>query len=316
MMKINADTLIDRIKRSLGAPLVTPNVTDNQILQSIDDAIKLYTEFHYNGSHKDYIIIRVNKDNVDGQTGVFQLNQDVLAVTKILKKGRGFDLKGVMTTDGSTDMWFTSLFQGAMGGFGGGSCASLGMSGLAGLTGMLPMFTIMDMNIGLWQKKLNPDYDFTFNSTNKMLMISDSGIKAGTIIVCEAYVATTIGMFDGGNGNRMGSMIPIAQPDSLYHLNNYDRYHDAFRSQYTQNSHIMGESMQQGGLDDRWVIEYATEKSKYQWGMNLTYVGGVSQSAGGVKIDGQVLKDEAQVAMNRLKDEVRGMGNQPIMMMG
>lgn len=316
-MKVDVESLIDRIKRSLGAPIVTPNITDNQIIQSIDGAIKLYTEFHYNGSHKDYLIIRVNEDSHDGTTGFFQLNSNVLAVTKILKKGRGFDMKGVMTTDGSTDMWFTSLFQGAMNGFGNGSCSTLGMSGMSGLTGMLPMFTIMDMNIGLWQKKLNPDYDFTFDSNSKILMISDSGLKRGSIIVCEAYVSSTVGMYEGGVGaQRIGSAVPTSVTNSLPHLHDYDRTSSTFRNPISARPQTVGDSFKQGGLDERWVIEYATASAKYQWGMNLTYVSGISQSGGGFKIDGQILKEEAQVEMNRLKDEVRKMGDQPIMMIG
>jgi len=314
-MKISVTDLIARIKRSLGAPLVTPNITENQYIQAIDDAIKLYTEFHYNGSYKDYLIIRVNKENFDGKIGVFQMPDNVLAITKILKRGRGFDMKGVTTTDGATDMWFTSMFQGAFGGFGGSSCSVMGMSGLANMAGMLPLYTLMDMNIGEWQKTINPDMDFTFNSATKMLSVTDSKISEGYIIVCEAYVASTMGMYNGGNGLHAGGSVPVSVPNSLPHLNDFERLHEAWHDPRSIGR-IGGEPILQGGLDDRWVIEYATESAKYQWGMNLTYISGVSQSAGGVKIDGQVLKEEARVQMNRLRDEIRDMGNQPIMIMG
>lgn len=311
-MKIQPSDLMDRIMRALGAPIVQPNITPNQLYQAIDDALKLYTEFHYNGSYRDYIIIRADKESIDNYS-VFTLPDNVLSISKILKHGKGLNMKGLATTDGSTDMWFTTMFQGVMGGFGAGNGCSFGLSSMQGV---LPFYTIMEMNIGLWQKQINPETDFVFNSANKTLMVIDAKIQEGSIIVCEAIVSSTMGMYNGGNGAIVGGSTSSSFPDTLYDLDYYDNSIEKFRNPNTVNSYVGGNSQAQGGLDDRWVIEYATAKAKYYWGMNLFYASGVSQSSGGAKIDGDLLRDEAEIEMNRLKDEVRGMGHQPIMMMG
>lgn len=311
-MKVSPEALRERILRSLGAPIVQPNITVNQLDQAIDDAIKLYTEFHFNGTHKDYIIIRADRENVGGMS-TFQLPDTVVAITKILKSGKGFPMKGIATTDGATDTWFTAMFQGGYGAIAGGGGCSMGLSNL---NGMLPLFTILDSNIRMWSNQINPEIEFIFDSANKTLAVMDAKIVEGSIIICEAYVATTLGMFQGGNGANVGGSAPTNYVDSLYDLHNYSHTSEHFHNPMTINNYVGGTSVAQGGLDERWVIEYATAQAKYIWGMNLTYVSGVSQSNGGVKIDGYTLKEEAQVEKNRLKEEVRGMGNQPMMLIG
>lgn len=312
-MNINPQQLMERMARALGAPVIQPVITENQYLQAIDDAIKLYTEFHYNGSYKDYIIMMATEVN-KGDVGIFKLPSNVLAVTKILRHGTGLDMKGITTTDGATDMWFTSMFQGALGGMGlGGNCSV----GLSSLQGLLPFYTILEMNIGLWANQMNPETNFVFSSANKTLMLMNAKVTKGYVVICEAVVQSTLGMYEGGDGSRVGGDVISNHVESLPSLYGDKPYHQEWHNSGRQPTYIGQEqSLSQGGLDERWVIEYATAKAKYYWGMNMSYVSGVSQSAGGVKIDSQLLKEEAMVTMNRLKEEVKHMGNQPIMMIG
>lgn len=312
-MKISPDTLKDRILRNLGAPLVHPDLTENQLDNAIDEAIKLYTEFHYDGSYKDYIVIRATKENASlGGSSIFQLPDNVLAITKIMKTNVT-SLMGMAQFDGATNVWFSNLFMGVTNSFGmNGNCI-----GLSSLSGVLPFYTILDMNIGMWDKQFNPDYNYTFNSANKTLMLINDKIVEGSIIVCEAYVSSTVGMYNGGNTNTIGGATVSTPKESLEHLNDYSRVVDKYHNPTVKNSFV-GDSggFTQGGLDDRWVIEYATARAKYQWGTNLFYADGVTLSSGGVKVDGALLKAEADVDMNTLRDEVRRMDHHPIMMMG
>ena len=56
--------------------------------------------------------------------------------------------------------------------------------------------------------------------------------------------------------------------------------------------------------NDMWLKKYATALCKYQWGENLSKFQGI-QLPGGVTLDGQQLKQEAQEEIQRLEEESR-----------
>jgi hypothetical protein len=55
--------------------------------------------------------------------------------------------------------------------------------------------------------------------------------------------------------------------------------------------------------DDRWLKLYATALIKYQWGNNLSKFAGL-QLPGGVKLDGQKIKDEAEAEIKYLREQM------------
>ena len=56
--------------------------------------------------------------------------------------------------------------------------------------------------------------------------------------------------------------------------------------------------------NDMWLKKYATAKVKYQWGENLSKFQGIALP-GGVTLDGQQIKQEAQEEIQRLEEEAR-----------
>ena len=56
--------------------------------------------------------------------------------------------------------------------------------------------------------------------------------------------------------------------------------------------------------NDMWLKKYATAKVKYQWGENLSKFQGIALP-GGVTLDGQQIKQEAQEEIQRLEEESR-----------
>ena len=56
--------------------------------------------------------------------------------------------------------------------------------------------------------------------------------------------------------------------------------------------------------NDMWLKKYATAKVKYQWGENLSKFQGIALP-GGITLDGQQLKQEAQEEIQRLEEESR-----------
>ena len=53
-------TLADYMLRKCGAPVVNVEVSDVQLEDCIDDAVKMYQEYHYDGSERAYRVIEVN----------------------------------------------------------------------------------------------------------------------------------------------------------------------------------------------------------------------------------------------------------------
>ena len=64
--------------------------------------------------------------------------------------------------------------------------------------------------------------------------------------------------------------------------------------------------------NDMWLKKYATAKVKYQWGENLSKFQGI-QLPGGVTLDAQQIKQEAQEEIQRLEEESRLNFEMPVM---
>lgn len=54
---------------------------------------------------------------------------------------------------------------------------------------------------------------------------------------------------------------------------------------------------------DRWLLAYAAEKIKYQWGANLTKFDGM-QLPGGVQFNGSKIMDDAGAEIAKLEQEM------------
>ena len=52
--------LADYMLRRCGAPVVNVEVSDVQLEDCIDDAVKMYQEYHYDGNERTYRVLEVN----------------------------------------------------------------------------------------------------------------------------------------------------------------------------------------------------------------------------------------------------------------
>jgi len=62
---------------------------------------------------------------------------------------------------------------------------------------------------------------------------------------------------------------------------------------------------------DRWLLNYATQKIKYQWGSNLSKFTGL-QLPGGVQFNGQQIMQEAQQEIDKLEQEMLSSYSLPV----
>ena len=55
--------------RKLGAPVIEINVDDSQLEDRLDEAIELYTEYHYDGVERRYYKHQVTQEDIDRANG-------------------------------------------------------------------------------------------------------------------------------------------------------------------------------------------------------------------------------------------------------
>ena len=65
-------TLADYMLRRCGAPVVNVEVSDVQLEDCIDDAVKMYQEYHYDGSERTYRLLEINAKVIEENQRIHQ----------------------------------------------------------------------------------------------------------------------------------------------------------------------------------------------------------------------------------------------------
>lgn len=74
-------TLKDYCLRRLGFPVIDINVDEDQVEDRIDDALKKFQDYHYDGTHKDYYAYAMTANDLTNK--YIPLPTDVLGVTSV-----------------------------------------------------------------------------------------------------------------------------------------------------------------------------------------------------------------------------------------
>lgn len=83
----NRDEFTQYCLRQLGHPVIQINVTDDQIQDRINDALKMFFDYHVDGAEKAYIVHEINADDIKNK--YITVPDDVLVVTGILNGSQG-----------------------------------------------------------------------------------------------------------------------------------------------------------------------------------------------------------------------------------
>lgn len=296
--------LKDYILERLGAPIINIEVTESQIYQCIQRSLELYGEYHYNGLNRTFMLVYVGDDE-KWKDGVFDMsNQNIFAITKILRANAG----SILTMDGvATYPWVTDFILG-MTGFNGG-CSNSQAFGPNAFGGDLGYFTTIMQYWSLMQNMFNPVPDYWFNETTAQLKIIGN-FKKGDFLVIECWVKAFVDV-EKSVGAYAGYGYAGSQQDNNWGVS--DIYNNADRQ---QTGYRAGEesSTAQGAFNNRWVKDYATALVKYTNGQILAKHQGL-QLPGGTTIDGVRLIEEANLEIMRLRDELDMMSpGSPILM--
>ena len=67
--------------RKLGAPVIEINVSEEQAEDRIDEALKMYMDYHFDGSNKVYLKHQITQTDIDN--GWIPIDSNVIGIVRI-----------------------------------------------------------------------------------------------------------------------------------------------------------------------------------------------------------------------------------------
>lgn len=305
----NRQQFKDYCLRNLGKPIIEINVTDEQVDDRIDDALRYYWDYHFDGSEKLYYRFEIQEKNRPGKLteievmngGVGYQNSDTIsfsnvggsnAAANVVTDANGTITEVVMTDHGSgyynapvVTVNTSTGSNAALTAYPGGyiplpenviGAINIFDSGL--ITNTNDMFNVQ------YQFFLNELYSLTSTSIVPYYMSMSHIQFLQELLVGKQPVRYNRHKnklyVDMNWGKVSNGQWLIAE---VYEIVNPDLYKDVWK--------------------DRWLLEYATQLIKQQWGGNMKKFIGI-QMANGVMMNGQQIYNEATETIAEMRKEM------------
>ncbi len=284
--------------RKLGKPVITINVSDDQVDDRVDEALRWYWDYHYDAVEKVYYKHQLTAEDIDNK--YFALPESIQSVVKI------FDLGHITTSTGllfniDYQIAFDTLFQLQSGG--------------------LSNYYITRTNYQLIAEILigRPLIRFQRHNNRLYIDVGSTRLREGAWIIVEAYqrinpadgiftvsgcsatvntnILTTTANFDdvvvgtsvSGNGIPTNTIVQTVNSTTVTLSN-------SITSTIT-NASVTFELVSDV-WNDMWLQSFTTALIKEQWGSNLTKFQGM-QLPGGIAFNGEKIYDDA---VNEIKE--------------
>jgi len=156
--------------RSLGAPILTIDVTDDQLADRYDDALRKYQDYHFDGTEKTFLKHTVTQTDFDNK--YISLPTNVVSIIRILPYNSGY---------ASSDQLFSAQYQ-----FLQNEMHNL-WSG-----GDLAYYKMTMTNLALLQETLSGKPTYRFNKVTDKLYIDISWerkLNVGSTVVVECMLS-------------------------------------------------------------------------------------------------------------------------------
>jgi hypothetical protein len=299
--------------RKIGKPVIEINVDDDQVEDRIDEALKYYYDYHFDGTEKmyyRYVFTAADrpdavKEIIVNDGGTAYSNSDTVVITRAsgdtLASGAAATLVTyangtintiTMTNNGSnyridpTITITTSTGSGA------------DLSGYVGGYVTLPQNIIGAVNIfdiG--------DYIATNNIFNLRYQIALNDLYTLTYQSMVPY-------FMAFQHIQLLEQLLVGKQPIRYNRNTNRLYVDANWGNISSGSYLIVEAYQiidpvkfPDTWSDRWLQRYAAALIKKQWGTNLTKFNGI-QLPGGVTFNGEKIYNDAVEDMEKMEAEM------------
>lgn len=225
--------------RKLGKPVIEINISDDQAEDRIDEALKLWWDYHYDGVDKVYYGKVLDATDISNK--YITLPANIIGAVSIFDIGTYYGINNM----------FNIRYQ-------------MSLNDLYTFTtpSLVPYYMAIE-HLQFIEQILVGKVPIRYNrKNNKLYLDMDfSKVKAGDTILVEAY--------------------QLVDPDTVSKV-----------------------------WADYWLSEYATALMKLQWGGNLSKFIDL-QLPGGVRYNGQVIKEEAMQEIKDLRDELMNNWSEP-----
>lgn len=306
------DELKAYVRRRLGEPVITVNVSDDQLEERIDDALAFFQDYHFHGSERIYLKHQVTASNLTlatASTGTFQNNEMLMGETsnayaRIYTQttptslqfiyGNPRDREGNRLQVGEVvrgkQSNATGIVQSVV--LGDYDNQWIPVSPLVlSITKVLPLdgFAV-DRSTGLFSW----NYQFLMNDLS---WLSSSSVIS--YYLTRSHMELLNDLLIGGYNvryNRLSNRLYLdidwsvkVKPGDFFVV-------DAFR--------VLDPANYNGVWSDRFLRDYTTALTKRQWGQNLIKYEGV-QMPGNVTLNGRAIYDEGVREVQQAEEQIQ-----------
>jgi hypothetical protein len=295
--------------RKLGKPVIEINVDDDQVDDRIDEALRYYWDYHFDGTERIYYKYKIvgNEGTSSAKTvtinngGTGYSNNDTLSISQ----GTGANASIVTYANGTiSDVVFTSY------GVNYTNTATISISTATGAGANLSL-QVGDGSIILPENIIGAVRVFPIGDpTSASDGLFDIRYQ---IALNDLYTLTSVSMVPYYMVMQHLALIQeliVGQQPIRYNRHRNKMYIDMDWSKMNVGEYLLIEAYEIVDPDvytdawgDRWLQEYATQKIKYQWGTNLTKFTGL-QLPGGVQFNGEKILNDSMAAIEKLEQEM------------
>lgn len=307
--------------RKLGHPVIEINVDDDQVEDRIDEALKFYYDYHFDGSEKVYYRHQIQEYDLQGRCSEVDVvsggqgysNTDTVVITPASTKGGG--ATATLTTDSS------------------GTITSINMVTYGEGYQPAPNVTITTgTGTGAVLKAYNGGYitlPENIMGAVSVFPMGDPSMRSDDmfniryqIALNDLYTLTSVSMIPYYMVMQHLGLITdmlVGRQPIRYNRHTNKLYIDMDNGKYRQGSFLLIEAYEVINPDvfkdawgDRWLQSYASQLIKRQWGTNLTKFTGMVLP-GGVQFNGEKIYNDAQEAITKLEEDMISKYSLPVM---
>ena len=311
----------DYCLRALGAPVLEINVSDEQVEDRIDFAIKTWYDYHFDGTEKHYYKYVIQDKNLPGHisdievanSGTGYNNTDLIVLTTTAAEGGGSGATANLVTNGNGSILSVTINASGSGYLnsptvlitaanGSPSANGTGASLIAFNGGYIPIpdniigvINIFDISSSLWGgvgNMFNIQYQIALNDLYNM-----SGVSMVPYFMARMQIAEVGQWFVGKQPIRYNRHRNKMYLDMDWNRSNLGQILVAEAYQ------IVDPEIYKDVWSDRWLLQYGTCLIKQQWGVNLKKYDGMKMP-GGIVFNGQRIYDEAAAERSQLEHEM------------
>lgn len=312
MVPKSKDEFRDYCLRALGWPVISINIDEQQVDDRIDEALKYFADYHYDGSEKQYYKYIITENDFpdaihhvnvkDGGTGY--ANGDELVFTS--KNGQGTGAAGTVTTDAQGSITSITLTSP---GTQYGIAPDVSVATVSGSDAVLEAelggyIELPDNIIGVVE---------IFPFLNSITNINNLFSVQYQIALNEIWSLSGVSLVPYYtmfmHFNLIQQMLVGTQP-IRYQRHKNRLYIDMAWARVKPGNFLIAECHRvidpaefTDVWGDRWLYRYATALIKKQWGMNLKKYSGIAMP-GGVTFNGQQIYNEAIQEIAQYEQEI------------